>query len=297
MQVRNDLYGRLKELVPDSCFVQMMEKKMFPAKPTLVCPAPPTELGTSEAIDTPNLLFLAMQLTGEEIDIIDKKNVDQSFSNDWVEQRRGRITASRIHSAFTRMKTIEDDPGQNADNLVALMMGYKKTPTTLPMKHGLAMETHAKVKFQQYHSSLHKKPTYADSGLVVDKVHPFLAASPDYIVSCICHGKGLVEIKCPYNIRDEKPTHANIKYLQNNNNSVFLKHNHPYYSQIQAQMAILEVDYCYFFIYTSHGHYVELIQYDKSCWDELLKKSQKFWFSFLAPEILTRRLKHQMSNA
>ena len=35
--------------------------------------------------------------------------------------------------------------------------------------------------------------------------YPFLGASPDGLVCCSCCGKGLLEIKCPYSIRDRDP--------------------------------------------------------------------------------------------
>ena len=46
----------------------------------------------------------------------------------------------------------------------------------------------------QSHSNLQ----IADSGLVISTNWPFIGASPDGIVGCDCHGKGVVEIKCPY---------------------------------------------------------------------------------------------------
>ena len=36
------------------------------------------------------------------------------------------------------------------------------------------------------------------SGLVLDTENPFIVASPDGIISCSCHGKGVVEVKCPF---------------------------------------------------------------------------------------------------
>lgn len=41
-----------------------------------------------------------------------------------------------------------------------------------------------------------------DCGLFVDEVFPVFAASPDGVRNCLCHGEGLVEIKCSYKHRD-----------------------------------------------------------------------------------------------
>jgi len=37
-----------------------------------------------------------------------------------------------------------------------------------------------------------------DTGLHVLKDKPYLGAPPDGLVECNCHGKGVLEIKCPY---------------------------------------------------------------------------------------------------
>ena len=37
-----------------------------------------------------------------------------------------------------------------------------------------------------------------DSGLVINCQWPYMGASPDGIIKCKCHGKGVLEIKCPF---------------------------------------------------------------------------------------------------
>ena len=41
-------------------------------------------------------------------------------------------------------------------------------------------------------------------GIFLGKIKSFIVASPDGIVKCKCHGKGLIEIKCLYSMRDKK---------------------------------------------------------------------------------------------
>ena len=45
-----------------------------------------------------------------------------------------------------------------------------------------------------------------DIGLVLCHDFPFLAASPDGVAKCSCHGISMVEIKCPYKYRFSSPT-------------------------------------------------------------------------------------------
>ena len=37
----------------------------------------------------------------------------------------------------------------------------------------------------------------------ISNEYPFIGASPDSVVECNCCGKGTVEIKCPYCVRDK----------------------------------------------------------------------------------------------
>ena len=41
------------------------------------------------------------------------------------------------------------------------------------------------------------------AGLMVDTDLPFIGASADAITNCECHGKRVVEVKCPYSFRDK----------------------------------------------------------------------------------------------
>ena len=42
-----------------------------------------------------------------------------------------------------------------------------------------------------------------------------IRASLDRIISCLCHGKMCVEIKCPYSVNDKSPTDndVNLNFL------------------------------------------------------------------------------------
>ena len=42
------------------------------------------------------------------------------------------------------------------------------------------------------------------SGIFLEKTRSYIAASPDGLASCKCQGKSLIEIKCPFSIRDKK---------------------------------------------------------------------------------------------
>ena len=61
---------------------------------------------------------------------------------------------------------------------------------------------------QQYVSMLqgqHCNLQISPSGLIVDPGIPFMGASPDGFCSCDCCGERIIEMKCPYSIKEVSP--------------------------------------------------------------------------------------------
>lgn len=92
-----------------------------------------------------------------------------------------------------------------------------------------------------------------DSGLKISTELLFLAASPDGIITCTCCKKGVLEIKCPFNGREDC---ARVLATQESScitivdRTVKLKQHHPCYYQIQMQMFVCDVNYCEFALWT-----------------------------------------------
>ena len=77
-----------------------------------------------------------------------------------------------------------------------------------------------------------------------------MGASADSIIVCDCHGKDLLEIKCPHIYRN------GLKGWQDDKDfpldeSGQIKKDHMYYTQVQSQLFILDINFCDFFIWTS----------------------------------------------
>jgi len=49
-----------------------------------------------------------------------------------------------------------------------------------------------------------------DTGLFINHLGPFLGALPDGIVQCVCCGRVVVEVKCPFNFKDDLPDDNNL---------------------------------------------------------------------------------------
>ena len=106
------------------------------------------------------------------------------------------------------------------------------------------------------------------SGFVVSKASPVIGATPDARVvdfSCTDHF-GTAEVKCLYTKHQVTPLDAcsDAKFCMEKTNDTEskLKVDHPYYAQVQGQMAVTGARWCDFIVYTSRGLYVQRITHD-----------------------------------
>ena len=75
------------------------------------------------------------------------------------------------------------------------MMHYDNVNPTATLKHCLAMKMHAKQQHQSLQAKVRKGLKLEYVGLMILKAHPFIAASPDCLVTCNWCGNGLLEVK------------------------------------------------------------------------------------------------------
>lgn len=126
----------------------------------------------------------------------------------------------------------------------------------------------------------HSDMTFDRCGLRLNKLHPFMGARPDGIVSCSCHQKSLVEVKCPYSCSKQSlADYADGKKsfcLRQVDGDLKLDKNHSYYYQIQCQLHICEFQLCYFVVWNPEELDVEEINRDDSFFTELLPAVDRF---------------------
>lgn len=115
-----------------------------------------------------------------------------------------------------------------------------------------------KYKIHQNNSG-HDGLYYAPSGFVISEVYPFLGASPDAVVHDPSEQNpfGLAEVKCPFTFRHQSPRVAARSSTfcceVSSGLQLQLKRTHPYFAQVQGQMAITERHWCDFIVYTEKG--------------------------------------------
>ena len=233
-----------------------------------------------------NEILKLIKLDQSQCDQIEAVTRSQSTNPIWFEQRKGRITASKFYQVCTRTDSCIADKSKNAKNLVDDIMGRKKKFESVGTKHGLAMEPHAARKVVEVFKEKHLKVSFSNSGLVVLCEYPHLGASPDLIINCSCHGKFVVEIKCPEKIKNQAPSIENLDYLEFDGNVVSLKERHKFFFQIQGQMGLTKVSQGIFFVYTHHGYYMEEIKFNPDLFMQMLVKFNYFWSKFVLTDIL-----------
>ena len=80
-------------------------------------------------------------------------------------------------------------------------------------------------------------------GLVIDNEYPCLGASPDAKFNCSCCNFGVVEIKCPYSLRDSmlsQVIHDEEKgfYITYESGIYTLNKKHQYFTQVQLEIRV-----------------------------------------------------------
>ena len=112
---------------------------------------------------------------------------------------------------------------------------------------------------------------------------------------------GCLEIKCPYSVNGNHVRHLPPEEIAEQYQSFFLekcpdgcfqlKRGHKYFAQVQGEMALMNVSWCDFVVYTAGGIFIERIYFDGDFWyDPVLPALKGFFVQHVAPELISRRL-------
>lgn len=127
-----------------------------------------------------------------------------------------------------------------------------------------------------------------DMGLVLYTHCSYLGANPDDLVKFETH-KYLLEVKCPFKRRQctilEACKDKTFCCYIEDTNTIQLKKSKKYYTQVQGQMGVCQMERCDLVIYTIKDFLVIPIQFDNSFWESLLIKLKKFYIEELFPKL------------
>ena len=155
-------------------------------------------------------------------------------------RRAGRITGSVAEEVYTtNIDTI------TSHSLLNKIMQYQEIPKNKYTHFGIKTEPIAREYYKNTQNPHHKNLTVQICGSLVKEEFSHLGASSDGIVSCSCHKKRVLEIKCPFNYRKDLKNWEKDKSFSLNAEKSF-KEKHRFYFQIQLHMFVHDLEECHF---------------------------------------------------
>lgn len=239
-----------------------------------------------------------LTVSDDEIKNVERDSRDQAKGSGFFRHRAGRIGASVSGTVFHSNLA---QPPQSCIKSVCYPNLYKLN--TQAIRHGCKYEAFAIKAYEMKMKSTHKNFELKRCGLFINKKHPFLHATPDFLMSCDCCGLGCGEVKCPLTLHDgdfKKYAASKHSCIEENDGKFTLKRNHNYFHQVQQQLFTLPERACCDFVVCGvdtegNAHLlIERIMPDTQHMDRVLPKLEAFWRICILPEILgrwyTRRL-------
>lgn len=121
-------------------------------------------------------------------------------------------------------------------------------------------------------------------GLVVLPEQPWLCCSPDGLVR-LDNEIVLIEIKCSFKYKDTPfidyaERRTKLQYLIFVNDEITLRRTHPYYTQIQVQLYILNLQRALLFVYSPKQSVIVSVKRDEVFLWNLISKMEYFYFKY-----------------
>lgn len=223
------------------------------------------------------------QCTQEVANEIEFRTRGQHSNPLWVSARKCRVTASIFHDIKTRKDST------CPDKLVEKIFGETKSFDNEALAWGRKQEMVAKKRYKAHMKLKQKKNVKVlEKGLVVCTSWSYVGASPDGVVSSE-ERTVLLEIKCPYKWRKSKILDAckddDFYCTSDENGNISLKSNHRYFTQVQGQMGVCNIDLCHFVVHTLEDFVVIPVKYDQIFWQELLEKIKLFYTTYVVSKL------------
>lgn len=86
----------------------------------------------------------------------------------------------------------------------------------------------------------------------------------------------------------------NFCCVKDNQGKLRLKRNHKYYYQIQTQLALCELKFCDFVVWSPKGMSVERIFVNNDLWSYMYPQLEAFHREYLVPEYFLMRLPREL---
>ena len=232
-----------------------------------------------------------LNITPKQMEVIEKETREQSKGKSFFKHRAGRIGAS-VSGAVACSNSSQ--PSQSL--IKSICYPHLFNCSTKATEYGIKHENDAIKAYEKLMQQKHENFRITKCGVVVNKEHPCLHATPDFLVECDCCGEGCGEVKCPVSVvGSDFVEYASKKTacLELKDGKYTLRRNHNYYYQVQQQLHTTKRQYCDFVVFArdAAGNIVMVIERivpDYAHWQTVLPKLTTFWRHCILPEILGR---------
>lgn len=184
--------------------------------------------------------------------------MEQQRTEEWFEKRRGRITGSNVGAILGLSKFMKPE-----DVMRNMVRDWHNYPTefkgNVATDYGTYNEPIAITDYEQ-----ETKNTVIATGF--HEYDTWLGASPDGLVD----EDGLIEVKCPYGMRDKNPTEF-----------ISIDYQTHYWLQIQIQLFVTGREWCHFYQWSAHGEMLETVRFNPLAIDKYLPELRAFYDKYL----------------
>nr|XP_047144212.1 uncharacterized protein LOC124817832 [Hydra vulgaris] len=254
------------------------------------------------------LLVSQLALSDADVVYIEEATRTQHYSLSWLCQRAGRITGSVIaevyHASFdsSNVNLVRKicQINKSVIKAQALMWGKNHEKDAIEFYKNICSGNSCREKALNDSIPIHDDFHVESIGLSVFKNKPWYGASPDGVVFCSCCGYGVLEVKCPYALRDkslQQEIESGMFYVGKEQDGYFLRKSHNYYFQVQHEIMCTEALFCHFVVWTPSECVIVNIEKDDFFLYNMYERCDLFWKKFVLPELITRNLEGSTSSS
>ena len=229
-----------------------------------------------------------IHMTSEQAVVLEQATQLQLQSTLWFEERKCRITASKVYDVFQWKKGLDKHAekfvGKDSANMEVSEFLKKK------LEHGKMYESVALEKYKVCMKEEFPNIEVYPCGLVVNEKNCWLGSSPDGKVVC---GDifGIAECKCPeqYKLSDvfdvASSNESGNFMLFVKNNKLHLRESHPTYYQIQCQLALTGSNFCDLIVYTFRSIAIIRVTFNAQFWTKIIDIIGPRFFQYILPKL------------
>lgn len=230
---------------------------------------------------------VSLNITDDEVKEISKITLNKEKSKFYVGLRRGRITGSNFRNCC--VASVENPP----ITTINYMLNPRHLDNVPSISYQIKNRKKALEQYKRESMFDHENFIYNQCGLIINPRLPYFVGSPDGVVSCSCHGKGCVAIKClkilesggSFDVLTSKPNNILNK---KDDNSYVLERSHEIFHQIQLQINLISLNYCEVVFWSPEDILIVRVEPDIDFWQTEMNKALIFHEQVIMPEILAK---------